>query len=194
MIKQKKCKVKDMDGVVCNTLFTPRSSTQVACSWTCALHKNAHDKAKLAAKAATEQRVAHRKAKVAAKRLKDWLAECQVWCNKYIRLRDERLPCITCGTTKDVQYAAGHYRTRGAAGHLRFNEDNIHKQCNKYCNLELSGNVRAYRPALLVKIGQERFDAIENSNETHKWTIPEVQELILKFKGKIKDLENGRRM
>lgn len=190
-VKTRICKIKDMDGQPCGAAFTPRSSTQVACSWVCALHKNAQDKVRLAEKEAAAQRAEHRAAKIKAKTLRQWLAECQEWCNKFIRLRDAHLPCITCGTTSDVQYAAGHYRTRGAAGHLRFNEDNINKQCNKRCNLELGGNIRAYVPALIAKIGQERFDALENDNSSHKWSIPEVQEKIKYFKAKIKELENG---
>lgn len=185
--KIKKCKE-------CKASFVPVRTTQSVCSLECAIGNAKGVREKTTVRLERVARVELRIAKEKAKTLREWLAECQVWCNKYIRLRDAHLPCITCGTTKDVQYAAGHYRTRGAAGHLRFNEDNIHKQCNKHCNCELAGNIRAYIPALIAKIGQARFDAIENNNETHKWTIPEVQGLIAMFKGKIKELENGRRV
>jgi hypothetical protein len=40
-----------------------------------------------------------------------------------------------------------------------FDEDNCHKQCSA-CNNHLSGNLTAYRPALIAKIGQARFDAL----------------------------------
>ena len=64
-----------------------------------------------------------------------WIAEAQAAVNKYIRLRDRDKPCISCGNNREHKmglsghrYDAGHYRSRGAAGHLRFNLLNIHKQ------------------------------------------------------------------
>ncbi|STS93497.1 protein NinG [Klebsiella grimontii] len=58
---------------------------------------------------------------------------------------------------------AGHYRSRGKASHLRYNEDNIHKQCH-HCNVQLSGNQQQYRISLVEKIGAERVEALENNN------------------------------
>lgn len=155
---------------------------QVACDWQCAIEYSRKLKDKREAKA-------HREAKVKAKTLKYWLDLAQTWVNRYIRLRDEKEPCISCGTTNDVQYAAGHYRTRGAASHLRFNHDNLHKQCNKRCNLELSGNLANYRKGLIAKIGLERVLALENDNTTHKWTIDEAKDVIEQHKKLIKELQ-----
>ncbi|WP_139535318.1 recombination protein NinG, partial [Escherichia coli] len=84
------------------------------------------------------------------------------------------LPCISCGTFETVQWEAGHFRSRGAASHLRYNEDNIHKQCHR-CNDELSSNAIPYRAALIEKIGVERVEALENNNTPHRYTIEELE-------------------
>lgn len=178
---------------VCKTKFLPYSSTTVVCSINCAIKHTEAKNARLEARRAVIARRELKQAKEAIKKLSKWLADVQVWCNKYIRLRDAHLPCISCGTTNpNVQYCAGHFRTRKAAPHLRFNEDNIHKQCNNYCNRQLSGNIINYRPALIQKIGQDRFDALMNNNEIHRYTVDECKELISYFKAKVKELERAK--
>jgi len=107
--------------------------------------------------------------------------------NAYIRKRDDQEPCISCGGTGDVLWCAGHFRTRGAAGHLRFNEDNCHKQCNRHCNMMLSGNIENYRPRLIEKIGLERVEALENNNEIKRWTIDDYREIIEIYSEKLRD-------
>jgi len=139
---------------------------------------------------ARKERKDHREAKQKAKTLTEWLDDAQAWVNRYIRLRDANEPCISCGTTnQNIQYAAGHYRTRKAASHLRFNHDNLHKQCNNYCNQQLSGNIVNYRPALIRKIGIERVEAIENDNIIKRWTIEDAKEIIAEHKRLIKELQ-----
>lgn len=193
MIKQKKCKVKDMDGVVCNTLFTPRSSTQVACSLVCALHKNVHDKMRLAAKSATAQRVEHRAAKEKAKTRGDWTKEAQAAFNAYIRARDVGRACVSCGRNHQGQWHAGHYRAVGANPELRFNEFNVWKQCAP-CNDHLHGNLINYRIELLKRIGPEKVDWLEGSHKASHLSIDDLKAIKAEYKLKLKDLENGRRM
>jgi hypothetical protein len=166
----------------CRTKFEPVRMGQVACGWECAIKHTANLKAKRERKETKER-------KQAAKPLKKWLDEAQVIVNRYVRLRDAAEPCISCGTTANVQYAAGHYRSRGSASHLRFNHDNLHKQCNKRCNLELSGNHQHYRTGLINKIGMARVEALENDNTLHKWTIDEVKEVIATHKRLVRELE-----
>lgn len=167
----------------CGNKFEPARPLQVACSIPCAITHTQAAKAHKEAKA-------HREAKVKAKTLTEWLNDAQDWVNRYIRLRDANEPCISCGTTNpNIQYAAGHYRTRKAASHLRFNHDNLHKQCNHRCNKQLSGNIAGYRPALIQKIGIERVEAIENDNSIKRWTIAEAKEVMAEHKRLIKELE-----
>ncbi|MDZ9599091.1 recombination protein NinG [Escherichia coli] len=115
-----------------------------------------------------------------------WIHQAQTVFNAYIRERDAQLPCISCGTYYGDQcgWDAGHYRTVAAAGHLRFNEDNVHRQC-KHCNQRLDGNIPAYRTALIRKIGLARVEALENNNEIHKWTIEECKEIAKVYQAKL---------
>lgn len=184
-------KLKTRKCLNCKEIFTKVRPLQSCCGIPCAItHAN---KLKLARKRTEDrlERVITKKAREAIKTLTELANEAQVYCNRYILIRDADLPCISCGTTKPVQYAAGHYRSRGAAPHLRFNEDNIHKQCNSYCNNHNSGNIIPYRINLVVKMNLSRVEALENNNEIHKW---QRDELIAKkeyFKLKIKELKDG---
>lgn len=121
-----------------------------------------------------QERVAWRKRKAAVKPLKHWEDMTQRVVNDYIRERDFDLPCISCGTFETVQWEAGHYRSRGKASHLRYNEDNINKQCH-HCNVQLSGNQQQYRINLIEKIGAVRVEALENNNTPHRYTIEELE-------------------
>lgn len=170
-------------------------STQKVCAYQdnkeCSEEWAKRERERKSRKEATRKRVELREAKEKAKTRADWLADVQKVFNAYIRARDGKV-CISCGTTKhDIQYCAGHYRTRGAAGHLRFNEDNTHAQCNQNCNLKLSGNIINYRPRLIDKIGIERVESLENDNTTHKWTIEELKAIKQKYKLKLKQLTGG---
>ncbi len=105
--------------------------------------------------------------------------------NKFIRLRDDKLPCISCQRFHTGQYHAGHYKTTGAHSELRFNEDNCHKQCSA-CNNHLSGNIEHYRPNLIEKIGRKAFDILEGPHPIKKYGPAEYKEIELHYKNKIK--------
>ena len=85
---------------------------------------------------------------------------------------------------------AGHFRSRGAASHLRFNEFNVNLQCNMRCNQMLSGNIGAYRIELVKRYGIEVVESLENNNQTHKWTKDELISIKLKYRAKLKELKN----
>ena len=167
--KPKKCKE-------CGEPFSPFNSIQKACSSKCAIDLALKDKAK---KAAREHGEAKRAFKLNDKKTQRNLA--QKYFNRFIRLRDAQEPCISCGTTADVIYAAGHYRTRGSSPHLAFDEDNVHKQCNKRCNLELSGNIGEFRIGLIKKIGIDRVERIESNQEPVKYSAADYVEMKKKY-------------
>lgn len=168
---------------VCKSEYQKFRSTQKACSIDCALQINQAAKAKAKAKEL-------RFRKEAARPLSYYAAKAQSAFNAFIRARDGK-NCISCGNTKDVQYCAGHYFTRGARPWLRFNEDNVHVQCNHYCNLNLSGNISAYTPRLIDKIGQNRFDALkESTGDNLKPTREFYQEITVLYRKKLKELES----
>ena len=102
------------------------------------------------------------------KTVRERVNEAQAAFNEYIRVRDRDKPCVSCGAVSSPQWDAGHYRSRGAASHLRFNLLNTQKQCNK-CNRFLSGNIVEYRKELLNRIGEERLERLENDNEPRKF-------------------------
>jgi len=178
-MKQKKCRV-------CKTNFSPFQTTQIVCGPKCAIKTAVDGRHK-------KERKAHRQAKQALKTRSDWIKEAQVAFNRFIRLRDAHLPCISCGTEKpDIQYAAGHYYTTGGHPELRFDELNVHKQCNKHCNLHLSGNIAAYRPNLIKKIGQEGMDYLEGQHQAKKYTIDEIKEIKQHYAKLARELEGNQ--
>ncbi len=139
---------------------------------------------------AKEKTEARRKDMEKLKSLKtrsEWLKDLQVVFNKYIRLRDEHLPCVSCGRFHQGQWHAGHYLSVGAHPELRFNELNVWRQCQP-CNAHLSGNQINYRKELVKRIGAEEVEKLEGKHEPLKLTIPEIQELIAKYKAKVKEL------
>jgi len=173
--KQKKCKI-------CKDKFTPFSSLAKVCSATCAIKLTKQENKK-------EYKATTRKLRT---KLNDsdrpyWVKQAEKACHAYIRERDKGKGCISCGTNKpDIQYAAGHYKTKGAHPELRFNEYNIHLQCNKNCNMMLSGNISNYRPRLIDKIGLSHVEWIEGAHSQYKLTINDLKEITQYYKDRLK--------
>lgn len=167
---------------VCPKTFIPRTSFQRVCGRGCA--------AKVVKKDKREQLTARRKEQQSIPELialadKDFCA--------YIRERDKQAGhlCISGGKPLDWsgnKVDAGHYRSRGAASHLRYNEDNCHAQ-SKYQNRELSGNIVQYRIGLIARIGLERVEALEADNCVHHWTKEELRAIRAEYKTKTKALK-----
>lgn len=112
----------------------------------------------------------------------------QVTFNKFIRLRDNGLLCISCLNDKPKKVNAGHYYSSGGHKNLTFNEDNCHLQC-EYCNSFLHGNLIMYRDSLLKRIGSERLQQLDDTaHETRKYSREELRELNEYYKQKIKEL------
>lgn len=132
----------------------------------------------------------HKEKLEAIKPKSEYLREAQRVFNQYIRLRDAHLGCISCGNHQSNQYAAGHFRTVGSAPHLRFDERNVHKQCNRYCNLELSGNILNYRAGLIAKIGLEAVEQLEADNTPKHYSIDDIKQIKITYKEKIKALKD----
>lgn len=120
-------------------------------------------------------------------------AEAQVEFNRYIRARDEELPCISCGKPPGdlsglhAGRDAGHYRSTGAASHLRFDERNCHAQC-VHCNQYLAGNSVQYRISLLERIGPEAVASLEADNDPVKWTKDVLRQIKVAYRAKTREL------
>lgn len=186
--KPKKC-----GWSLCGKMFTPnpfRFNQQTCDNIMCAIGLVKEKESKKEAKSWHEE-----KRTIKAK-LMSWSAHIKDlqdnYFNPYIRLRDSNEPCISCQTTRDVQYHAGHYMAAGNYSFLRFNEDNVHKQCGKNCNKELHGNLHEYRINLIKKIGLEKVIWLENNRHKElSLTIPEIIELKQVYKLKIKELKTN---
>ena len=179
-LKPKKCKV-------CKVEFTPSRPMQTVCGFDCGLaHARKLGVAKVK-KAAQVERKAYREAKEKLKRRTDYMREAQAAFNAFIRARDEKEACISCGRHHLGQYHAGHYLTVGARPELRFNEQNVHKQCSA-CNNYLHGNLINYRIELIRRIGIDEVEALEACHDPMKYTIAELQKIKTLYKTKLKNL------
>ena len=143
-------------------------------------------KAKHEAEKADRKRLAEKKQQV--KPLSYFIKQAQQAFNEFIRYRDREEACISCGRHHEGQYHAGHFRTTGSNPELRFNEDNCHRQCAP-CNNHLSGNLIAYRPALIAKIGQARFDSLMGPHEMPKWKREDYIRIRDEYRAKLKAMK-----
>jgi len=118
--------------------------------------------------------------------LQDYLKLAQITFNKYIRLRDKGNVCISCQKPPKKENA-GHFWNANNHYNVRFNENNVHLQC-EHCNTFLSGNLINYRENLLKKIGEGEFHLLEaEAKKTRKFTKEELKEIIGTYKKKIKN-------
>jgi hypothetical protein len=192
MIKQRprKCCVKH-----CQNRFTPRSITHRVCSPECAAivgkaTSAANDRKELAKKK-TESRMSDKSYQIKL---------LEKACNEYVRLRDIDKPCISCGSEDSrYQYAPGIFKTVWQAGHfkavgshpeLRFNLDNIHRQCIS-CNMHKGGNQAEYEIGLRKRIGDERVDVLLRQHPPLHLTIDEIHDLKVFFRLKLKELKSN---
>lgn len=191
-IKPKKCKAPG-----CGKHFKPIMTTQKVCSIACALVMSKDSKVqKVAAKAITQQRrkdIQERREKLKTKG--DHLREAQQAFNAYIRERDRLAghACISSGRPLDWNgnaVDAGHFRSTGAAPHLRFDENNCHAQ-SKHDNRYLSGNVADYRIGLIQRIGQEAVEALERDQSVRRYTIEDLQVIKTLYRQKLKELRRA---
>lgn len=107
--------------------------------------------------------------------------------------------CLSCGKKRD--FCCGHFKTRGSQGNLRYDTTNTFLQCNRYCNMALSGNIegnkntRGYKKGLIERFGAEKAKEIieycETNAQSKKWSGLELKELRKKFNKQIRELTNG---
>jgi hypothetical protein len=174
---------------LCKKPANNRFGLHTFCDTECAYQFAIEAKEKAAIKKQKEFNAETRRRKVALKSRSDWLKEAQTAFNKYIRLRDAELPCVSCGRFHEGQWHAGHYLSVGAHPELRFNELQVWKQCMP-CNSHLSGNQVNYRIELIKRIGIDKVEWLEGRHEPLKLTIEEIKILIAEYKSKIKQIES----
>ncbi len=189
-VKQKTCRA-------CGGKFRPSLSTQKACSVKCALDLAKEPANQNVARKAIAQRE-RREIKVRKEKLKsrgDYLREAQQAFNAFIRMRDQLAGhvCISSGRPLDWNgnaVDAGHYRSVGAAPHLRFDERNVHAQ-SKQDNRYLSGNATDYRIGLIRRIGLAEVEDLERDQSVRKYTIDDLKEIAARYRAKLKALKGA---
>lgn len=177
--------------------------------WCCPEHGYEYSQFLLAKKKADSKRKRKEEAQQERRSLKvrkdalksksQWDKEAQAAFNRYIRIRDEGKPCVSCGNPliDKSNYLTGsaidasHYRSRGAASHLKFNVFNVHSACTR-CNRQLSGNAVEYRIRLIERIGLGRVERLEADNGPLRFDIPYLQRIKSIFTRKARELEKRR--
>ena len=183
-LKPKKCKS-------CGRMFVPLKGLQKVCGLSCSVNYQLAEKIR---KKKLEDAKALRVGRVNMRTVSDWKKLVQAEFNKFIRLRDDHLPCVSCGTVKP-QYIGGkggvwdcgHYMSRGSTPELRYVEDNCAKQCKK-CNSFGSGRIQHYRVELIKRIGLERVEWLEGPHEFTNYTKDDLIKLLAEYKAKNKAL------
>lgn len=184
--KPKKCRVQ-----TCGASFVPARLGQAVCSPACAIldaPKNL-DRARKSLAQVERREIKVRKEKLKSRA--DHLKDTQHAFNTWIRQRDIGQPCISCGTTADVQYCAGHYKTTAANPELRFEPLNVNLQCNRNCNMGKSGNLLGYRPGLIKKIGIEAVEWLEGPHEPKRYTVEQLKAMTAEYRAKTRELKRA---
>jgi len=164
----------------------------VCCPYPCAVEYAKTQEAKR--EQSRQRRAEARKFRQESKTLSQLRKEAQLAFNAYIRERDKRQPCISCGAVSlndpltGGAWDCGHFLGIGAHSELRYEPLNAHKQC-KRCNRDLSGNHGHYRKNLIERIGLEQVEWLEGPHEIPKYSREELIEIRKKFVKMKKDLD-----
>ncbi len=179
--KPKVCKYVEK-GEVCNCEFMPMKIGQKYCIPH--LIKVGNEKQ-------INERHKELKEKVRSSDLKTRKRAAKEACHEYIRLRDAKLPCISCGTTKAIEWHASHFHESGNNPGIRYNEMNIHLACIK-CNTYKHGNLIGYRKGIIERYGRAYMNKLEEiklgDQKKKKWSADELRQIEESYKEKIKEL------
>ena len=189
--KRKRCKQ-------CKTLFVPSRTLQAVCTPACGILWASSTEAR--GHAIKSRRAAHRADKERVKTSKQLKHEAQTAFNGYIRLRDAKLPCVSClrhDAEIPDQYTggkwdAGHFKSVGAYPGLRFEPHNCWKQC-KHCNQLDDGKVReGYRNELINRIGPELVEWLESPHEPKRYRADDFRKIRDTYREKTRKLKKQR--
>lgn len=151
----------------CPVKFVRVRPLQVACSWPCAQVVAYKARAKA-------ERIEDKARREKLKTRSDHMKAAQVAVNRYVRLRDAGLGCISCGARPDDKFGGamdcGHYLSRGSSPHLRFHLWNMALQCVKE-NRYLGGAAGKFRLGLIARIGLEKVETLESMQGPAKFTV-----------------------
>lgn len=190
MLTTKQPKPKTCKNPACRASFVPQRLGQAVCNYTCglAIKDVNQEKARKSLAQVERREIKVRKEKLRSRA--DHAKEAQAVINRYVRLRDAHLGCISCDKPASWggQWHCSHFRSVGAAAHLRFNLWNMNKSCSQ-CNAHLSGNIMVYRPRLVEKIGAEKVEWLERNQDLVRHEIPDLKRLKAVFSKKVRRIE-----
>jgi hypothetical protein len=183
-LKTRKCRV-------CRAAYTPIRPLQSACGTVCALALAQARRERDTARAAREDRKQTRAQLLDLKPLSYWRDRAQREFNRWIRLRDSGLACVSCGRHHVGKVNAGHYLSRGARPELAFEPLNVHLQCEP-CNTNKGGNVALYRIELVKRIGADLVAWLEGPHEPLRYRREDYEAIEADFRARANALEKGR--
>lgn len=125
------------------------------------------------------------------KKLSEYEAEAKRSFQKYVRLRDENLPCISCNQVNKDLWDGGHYKKAELYSGVIFDLNNCHRQC-RYCNRYLGGNEANYRTGLVARYGEEYVLQLEKKaleTRNYKYTKQELIDIKKHYDKLIKEME-----
>jgi len=179
----------------CKSVFTPTKRMQVVCGLERArLQREAKERKQAKERAKVDRMMDKQQRAKALQTIPELIAIADKAFQEFIRWRDRVAghACISSGQPLDWwtpnKVDGGHYRTKGAASHLRYNEDNCHAQ-TKQENKWKAGNAVDYRIHLIERIGLARVEALECDNEPIKWTREVLREIAVVYRAKTRELK-----
>ncbi|WP_207285200.1 recombination protein NinG [Pseudomonas sp. FW300-N2A2] len=183
--RPKKCRVE-----TCGASFVPSRLGQAVCSPACAILDAPKNQEKARKALADVGRKALRAAKEKVKPRAEHMKDAQTAFNAWVRARDTKLPCVSCGRHHQGKYDAGHYRTVGSNPALRFEPLNCHRQCSP-CNTHKSGDIVNYRIELVKRIGAELVEWLEGPHEAKRYTIEDLKAITAEYRAKTRELRRN---
>lgn len=177
----------------CRMKFIPDLPGALVCSESCALAYAVSVSGKARKVAALKERKTDAAKRQSMKSMGKLIAEAQTAFNFWVRTRDQVAghPCISSGRPLDWTgnaVDAGHYRSRGSAPHLRFDERNCHAQ-SKYENRYAAGNVVGYRLGLIARLGLDAVEALESDQAPRKLTRDQLAAIKADYAAKTRALK-----
>jgi hypothetical protein len=182
----------------CGSEFQPYLSTQVVCRNPLCAIEFVRQKAKKEFKQETRKR----KVALLDDDASHWTKNARRQFNRFIRLRDQLEPCISCGRrevewTRGGNWDCGHFRSVGAMPQLRFEELNAHKQC-KSCNGGSSKYARKgetvskeYERNLAKKIGDLKMVWLKGPHPAKHYRVDDLKEIYRTYRLKADALEKS---
>lgn len=162
----------------CKERYTPKHSSLEPCwKYECRIKH-------LQANTAKINRVNKAKAKDKIKSYSQRLGEAKKVFQKWVRVRDKDLPCISCNAKVSSVWDGSHFKKAELYRGVIFHENNVNKSCGK-CNRYLGGNELNYRVGLITKIGEQaviELEQLAEATRTKKYTNEELEEIKLKYK------------